>query len=251
MMENERQGDVGRKRIKGNYHKKKLVARLLPDTAFPGQVELLRVVIQDKYSMLDEGDLKPCGHAELAASIFQRAQPAVLQAAQRKCRCDLCDTEGDIWLCLTCLGMFCSREGEGHGLKHFRETGHCVILSLVTLNFWCYAHEQYLEHDFYPSLVPMFNAIHQVKHGEPAHIATENKATSPQTLFLPPCRHVESSLSKRDPPDNFSFETCACKECGDQTERWICLNCFECHCGRYVRLDLINFSMILFDFFPR
>ena len=227
------------------YHKRNLVARLLPETDGLDQVELLRVVIQDKSSNLAKGDLKPCGHAELAAGIFLKARPAVLQAAERRLRCDLCEADQDLWLCLTCLGMFCSRENEGHhGLKHYAETGHCVVMSLVSLNFWCYAHEQYLEHDFYPALVPLFKAIHEVKHGVPAHIADMNSA-SPKIYGSgtpePACIHVESAIARVDPPASFSLNA-GCKECGEMAERWVCLSCFEIHCGRYANKDMAKHS---------
>ena len=222
---------------KRSYHERNLVARLLPETEGPNQVELLRVVIKDKAANLEQGDLKPCGHAEIAASIFKRARPAVLQAAQRRSRCDLCEADTDIWLCLTCLGMFCSRENEGHhGLKHYAETGHCVVLSLVSLNFWCYAHEQYLEHDFYPALVPLFRAVHEVKHGEPA-LMGDIASISPKNNSLLSCTHVDSSLSKNEP--NISLEE-GCRECGNQEERWVCLSCFEIHCGRYANKHMIQ-----------
>jgi hypothetical protein len=222
---------------------------LLPETDGPDQVELLRVVIQDKSSNLEQGDLKPCGHAELAAGIFQRARPAVLQAAQRRIRCDLCEADTDIWLCLTCLGMFCSRENEGHhGVKHYAETGHCVVMSLVSLNFWCYAHEQYLEHDFYPALVPLFRAVHEIKHGEPAlcagdsSVGTRSTSTSPKgghTAAMANCPHVENSVARTDPAPGFSIDG-SCKECGDITERWVCLTCYEVHCGRYANKHMIQ-----------
>jgi uncharacterized UBP type Zn finger protein len=212
---------------------------LLPETDGPNQVELLRVVFQDKSANLEQGDLKPCGHAEIAARIFQRARPAVLQAAQRRSRCDLCEAESDIWLCLTCLGMFCSRENEGHhGLKHYAESGHCVVMSLVSLNFWCYAHEQYLEHDFYPALVPLFRAVHEVKHGEPA-LTADIASISPKNSTALTCTHVEMSVSKVDPPQSFSIDK-GCKECGNVEERWVCLTCYETHCGRYANKHMMQ-----------
>lgn len=184
---------------------------------------------------------------------FKHAEQSFCQAFRTKNKCDGCGETNDVWLCLTCLGCFCSREGGGHGLKHYSETGHCVILSLVTLNFWCYAEECYLEHDFYPVLVPLFRKLHEIRHGE----QPLQRVDTPQ-LLLPmleegeeaaTCPHVKTSvrtssalLAAAEGGELGEFHSMRCLECGNTDEAWLCLQCLQCHCGRFANKHMINHS---------
>lgn len=171
---------------------------------------------------------------------FKHSEASFIQAFRTKTKCDYCDETNDIWLCLTCLSCFCSREGGGHGLKHFSDTGHCVILSLVTLNFWCYAEECYLEHDFYPVLVPLFRKFHEIRHGEqPPMISMVDEAVV-STTTNGKCPHVKSCVTIELPPNIEAFNQMRCKSCGNADETWLCLKCFECHCSRFANKHMIE-----------
>ncbi|KAN0065992.1 ubiquitin C-terminal hydrolase Ubp14 [Thecaphora frezii] len=64
--------------------------------------------------------------------------------------CAKCDLTSNLWLCLTCGHLGCGRAqfggvgGNGHGLAHFQETGHCVsvkqgtITAEGTADIYCY-----------------------------------------------------------------------------------------------------------------
>ena len=52
--------------------------------------------------------------------------------------CGQCDLKENLWLCLICGSLGCGRQlfggagGNGHGLAHFKETGHAVSVKLGT-----------------------------------------------------------------------------------------------------------------------
>lgn len=61
------------------------------------------------------------------------------------------------WLCLHCGSVDCSRYFAGHGMQHWEETkasakgehehtkdGHCIVVSLTDLSFWCHCCQCYL-----------------------------------------------------------------------------------------------------------
>ncbi|KDQ51372.1 hypothetical protein JAAARDRAFT_41222 [Jaapia argillacea MUCL 33604] len=64
--------------------------------------------------------------------------------------CAKCDLKENLWLCLTCGNLGCGREqfggvgGNGHGLRHFEESGHPVSVKLGTItpeggaDIYCY-----------------------------------------------------------------------------------------------------------------
>ena len=53
--------------------------------------------------------------------------------------CSSCDLKENLWLCLTCGSLGCGRQqyggvgGNGHGLAHFKSTGHGVSVKLGTI----------------------------------------------------------------------------------------------------------------------
>jgi uncharacterized UBP type Zn finger protein len=53
--------------------------------------------------------------------------------------CGQCDLKENLWLCLICGSLGCGRQlfggagGNGHGLAHFKETGHAVSVKLGRL----------------------------------------------------------------------------------------------------------------------
>ena len=55
----------------------------------------------------------------------------------RRC-CTNCDVSSELWICMKTYKPFCSRQGNGHGVQHFEENGHCIALSLNDLSVWDY-----------------------------------------------------------------------------------------------------------------
>ncbi|KAJ7481259.1 hypothetical protein B0H11DRAFT_2024866 [Mycena galericulata] len=71
--------------------------------------------------------------------------------AEGLAHCVACDLTSNLWLCLTCGSLGCGRSqygvaggGNGHGLRHFEETGHPVSVKLGTItpeggaDIYCY-----------------------------------------------------------------------------------------------------------------
>jgi len=45
--------------------------------------------------------------------------------------CSDCLTNKELWLCLVCLKLRCSRFNQRHMLEHFSDSGHCICLSVA------------------------------------------------------------------------------------------------------------------------
>ena len=88
----------------------------------------------------DHDDNKPCTHAD---GLDEDIQP-------RTQGCEECKKEGTHWvalrLCLECGHVGCCDSSIGlHGTKHYRETGHPVIMALPDKSWkWCYADKAYI-----------------------------------------------------------------------------------------------------------
>ena len=59
--------------------------------------------------------------------------------------CFSCDAEDDLWICLICGNVGCSRYApQQHSLKHFIDTGHCFAMESTTSRVWDYAGDNYV-----------------------------------------------------------------------------------------------------------
>ncbi|OBA19754.1 zf-UBP-domain-containing protein [Metschnikowia bicuspidata var. bicuspidata NRRL YB-4993] len=59
--------------------------------------------------------------------------------------CMNCTTTDNLWVCLICGNLGCSRYApEQHLLKHFVESGHCFAMELDTSRVWDYAGDSYV-----------------------------------------------------------------------------------------------------------
>lgn len=53
--------------------------------------------------------------------------------------CNKCDLSANLWLCLTCGNLGCGRRqfdgsgGNNHGVGHFEETKHPVVVKMGTI----------------------------------------------------------------------------------------------------------------------
>lgn len=61
--------------------------------------------------------------------------------------CSRCQDRSENWICLTCLGVFCSRYVRGHMAEHFDATVHPMTLSFSDLSVWCYVCDSYVDND--------------------------------------------------------------------------------------------------------
>jgi hypothetical protein len=214
-----------------------LVARLAPSANLESDTTL-RVIISNPTK---RPLVLTCKHS---SALKVPDKSALLAAAQRS-KCDACSVSTDLWLCLTCLGVFCSRdEGLGHGWSHHRDTGHCIAMSLSTLSFWCYAHEQYCEHDFFPETLGLvFKQVHSYKHGEEPLMPNQLPDFDfiDDLLFTPLCPHADALvLSDEDEHLRPELLTSPCATCGSRDENWVCLSCFQVFCGRFSEKHMLE-----------
>ena len=61
--------------------------------------------------------------------------------------CKTCGIAGEIWLCLACGEVFCSRYVQGHMSAHNMTDGHPIAFSFADFSFWCYTCDSYVVHE--------------------------------------------------------------------------------------------------------
>ena len=57
-----------------------------------------------------------------------------------------CGVSGEVWICLKCTEVFCSRYVHGHMAKHNTEVGHPICFSFADFSYWCYECDSYVIH---------------------------------------------------------------------------------------------------------
>ena len=56
-----------------------------------------------------------------------------------KLKCKKCDETNELWICLICGEVFCSRYINSHFIEHNKENpDHCLCIGLMDLSVWCY-----------------------------------------------------------------------------------------------------------------
>jgi len=79
--------------------------------------------------------------------------------------CSVCNDSSESWYCLHCGGVFCSRYVQGHGVQHFNNSGHCILISFSDLSVWCYNCEDYIRHiKTDPALFLLHKTMFNVNH---------------------------------------------------------------------------------------
>ncbi|GAB6022029.1 Histone deacetylase 6 [Chamberlinius hualienensis] len=63
-----------------------------------------------------------------------------------KSGCHECKSSHENWICLICYEICCSRYVNGHMMKHFEATEHCISFSFSDFSFWCYHCDSYIGH---------------------------------------------------------------------------------------------------------
>jgi hypothetical protein len=90
-------------------------------------------------------------------SVAPTGRPKEDMDADRTC------PKGENWLCLSCGDVYCSRYVNAHGLRHWEETGHCVMVSLADISVWCHACAAYVLHN---KLEPIVKRLQEIKFNE-------------------------------------------------------------------------------------
>ena len=91
---------------------------------------------------------------KMTSSAARAGRPKEVAGADKSC------PKGENWVCLACGDVFCSRYVNAHGLAHYEETGHCVMVSLADLSVWCHVCGAYLVHN---KLEPIIKRLQKVK----------------------------------------------------------------------------------------
>ena len=55
-----------------------------------------------------------------------------------------CDSTENLWMCLICGNIGCSRYTDGHAFRHFLDTQHTYVMELETQRVWDYAGDNYV-----------------------------------------------------------------------------------------------------------
>lgn len=130
--------------------------------------------------LLDHGEEDRGGAVALihCPHMDRLATPALLDPAQLKldttCTCGCPGNE--VWLCLFCGDVRCSRYQKGCMVRHAEDTraaaehrpfGHHLVISLQDLSVWCYVCEAYVDptSGSKPVLAPLVRRVEWLKHG--------------------------------------------------------------------------------------
>ena len=60
--------------------------------------------------------------------------------------CKDCGAKGEVWICLKCKEVFCSRYVNAHMLQHHNDTQHPIVFSFADFSFWCFLCDSYVQH---------------------------------------------------------------------------------------------------------
>jgi len=62
-------------------------------------------------------------------------------------QCSQCDAKDSVWICATCGVLNCGRYIKGHGLDHYKSSGHSVCMDCNELSVFCYACDDFIIND--------------------------------------------------------------------------------------------------------
>ena len=68
-------------------------------------------------------------------------------SAIRKHSCSKCKETSEIWICLSCSYVGCSRFCYGHSKSHYERNHHPIVFNQKTMSFWCYECDNYVMND--------------------------------------------------------------------------------------------------------
>jgi len=78
--------------------------------------------------------------------------------------CFKCNDKTENWYCLKCGQVFCSRYVNSHGVNHYDETGHAILMSFTDLSTWCYLCDYYIND---VAIKPALYLLHMTKFKVP------------------------------------------------------------------------------------
>lgn len=66
------------------------------------------------------------------------------QTNRNEKKCNQCDARTNLWCCLICGHVGCSRYSSKHAIDHYKDSGHCFSVDLNTSRVWDYAEDKYV-----------------------------------------------------------------------------------------------------------
>ena len=78
----------------------------------------------------------------------------------------VCGVTGEVWICLHCGGVFCSRYQKGHAVNHHTDCpDHSVHVSVSDLSVWCHTCSAYIATHCNPKLKEVVDDLETWKFG--------------------------------------------------------------------------------------
>ncbi|PAN40425.1 hypothetical protein GQ55_7G307200 [Panicum hallii var. hallii] len=80
-------------------------------------------------------------------SVWANSSCPVCQFCQKQSEdstCSVCQTSGNLWICVICGFVGCGRYQEGHAKQHWKDTQHCYSLDLETQRVWDYVGDSFV-----------------------------------------------------------------------------------------------------------
>ncbi|KAL0227886.1 hypothetical protein RCL1_004029 [Eukaryota sp. TZLM3-RCL] len=92
--------------------------------------------------------------------------------------CSHCDATEN-WLCTHCFSVNCSRYANSHGLTHFEDQAHPIVISLSDLSCYCYLCDSYIVSQ---ELTPLVSHLHSLKFGSAPPVSENDLPSEEQVL---------------------------------------------------------------------
>ena len=107
---------------------------------------LLDDVPADEAERTDRGGAPPVVRCPHLAQANERSLVRVLPSLAALARCDACDTTDELWMCLSCAHVGCSRYKNKHATGHAkRYPDHALMLNVADKSVWCAACDAYAD----------------------------------------------------------------------------------------------------------
>ena len=104
-------------------------------------------------------------------------------------QCTQCDSSNELWLCLQCYRLYCSRYSNQHMLQHSNHnTAHSICCNLSDLSFWCYTCNSYIYYLTNIVLYNIYQKLHCLKFHEyspqPIQLSIINTIYAPNDIYM-------------------------------------------------------------------
>ncbi|CCF55637.1 hypothetical protein KAFR_0A01990 [Kazachstania africana CBS 2517] len=77
-------------------------------------------------------------------SSFRISRDSLLKQVGNSAHCEDCNSNDNLWICLICGNIGCSRYNLKHAISHYETTSHCFAMDMKTQRVWDYASDNYV-----------------------------------------------------------------------------------------------------------